>query len=76
MHRILAAAVVIAGLALSTPAAGQPAPKTTRAVRLTGAAPRIDGAMEEAVWATAVPIADFVAKLPIAFGMAGSSGAG
>ena len=38
---------------------------TARAVRIVGPTPRVDGAMEEAVWATAIPITDFVAKLPV-----------
>ena len=51
--------------ATAAPLQGQPTPKTARAVRLTGPAPRVDGVMDEALWTTATPITDFVTKLPI-----------
>jgi uncharacterized protein DUF5916/cellulose/xylan binding protein with CBM9 domain len=38
--------------------------KTARAVRVNGATPRIDGALDDAVWAQAPVIADFVQKIP------------
>ncbi|MBC8088033.1 MAG: carbohydrate binding family 9 domain-containing protein [Phycisphaerae bacterium] len=42
-----------------------PALKHARAARLTGAAPGIDGTLDEAVWSQAQPITDFVQKIPI-----------
>ncbi|HEY9227142.1 MAG TPA: hypothetical protein VIP11_10875, partial [Gemmatimonadaceae bacterium] len=41
-----------------------PSPKTARAVRIDGSAPRIDGALDDAVWAKAPVIADFIQKIP------------
>jgi hypothetical protein len=38
--------------------------KTARAVRVTGSAPRIDGSLDDAAWAQAPVIADFVQKIP------------
>ena len=59
--------ILIAAATSAAPASAQaqPAPKTARAVRIAGPTPRVDGAMDEAVWATAIPITDFVAKLPV-----------
>ncbi len=61
------AATLVILIMTATPASaqGQPAPKTARAVRIAGPTPRVDGVMDEAVWATAIPITDFVAKLPV-----------
>jgi len=42
-----------------------PAAHIARATRLAGAAPRIDGSLDEAAWRTATPIRDFVQKVPI-----------
>ncbi len=56
---------VLTALASSSIAVAQSAPKTARAVRIAGAVPRIDGAMDEPIWASAAPISDFVAKLPV-----------
>jgi hypothetical protein len=39
--------------------------KAARANRLTGPAPRIDGVLDDSVWATVRPIDDFVEKIPI-----------
>jgi hypothetical protein len=38
--------------------------KTARAVRVTGAAPRIDGSLDDPAWSQAPVIADFVQKVP------------
>ncbi len=43
----------------------QTAPKVARAIRIVGAAPRVDAVLEEATWATAIPITDFVEKVPV-----------
>jgi hypothetical protein len=65
---------VVCALLAVTDAAGQAAPtdsvtwptmKRATAVRLQGAAPRIDGVLDDAVWAQAVPITDFVQKDPV-----------
>ena len=40
-------------------------PKVGRAARLTGAPPRIDGVLDDPVWAQAPVIADFVQKIPV-----------
>ncbi len=48
-----------------SPLPAQNAPKTARAVRITGPAPKIDGLMDEAAWASAMPINDFVEKVPV-----------
>jgi hypothetical protein len=45
-------------------AAPSPA-KLARAARLAGAAPRIDGALDDAVWAGAPVVSDFVQKIPV-----------
>lgn len=39
--------------------------KHARATRLTGSAPSIDGTMDDAAWAQAQPITDFVQKIPV-----------
>jgi hypothetical protein len=39
--------------------------KTARAARLAGAAPHIDGVLDDAAWATAPAITDFVQKIPV-----------
>jgi hypothetical protein len=41
------------------------APKTARAVRMTEAAPRVDGVLDDPVWQQAPVITDFVQKLPL-----------
>src|SRR3954464_14244165 len=52
-------------LTMSAPGAAQsPAPKTARAVRVDGAAPRIDGVLDDATWSRALAITDFVQKIP------------
>ncbi|HEX8320235.1 DUF5916 domain-containing protein [Longimicrobium sp.] len=72
---MLAAALVLAGGAgqpavaqENTPAAGARreagARKQARAVRVEGRPPAIDGRLDEAAWAQATPISDFVQKLP------------
>ena len=66
--RISRATILLAGLSASLlvqSAHSQPAPKTARAVRIAGPVPRIDGLMDDAGWTAAVPIADFVEKLPV-----------
>lgn len=66
-HRFRPSLSLLAVLVVAAPAVlpAQPVPKSARATRITGQAPRVDGVMEEAVWATATPITDFVAKLPV-----------
>ena len=39
--------------------------KTARAVRVSGPAPRIDGALDDPAWAQARTISDFVQKIPV-----------
>ncbi len=39
--------------------------KHAQATRVTGAAPRIDGTLDDAAWAQAQPITDFVQKIPV-----------
>ncbi len=66
--RISRATILLAGLSTllgARVAQSQPAPKTARAVRIAGPAPRIDGLIDDAAWAAAVPITDFVEKLPV-----------
>ena len=41
------------------------APKTARAVRITGEPPRIDGNLDDAAWFRAPVISDFVQKIPV-----------
>ena len=41
-----------------------PSNKTAHAVRIAGAAPHIDGALDDAIWSTAPVISDFVQKIP------------
>ncbi len=60
---LLLAGAVSGGLTGPLPA--QTAPKTARAVRITGPAPKIDGQMDDAAWAGAQPISDFVEKVPV-----------
>jgi Domain of unknown function (DUF5916) len=45
--------------------AQQAPPKVARAVRVTGASPRIDGALDDAAWSDAGVISDFVQKIPV-----------
>ena len=42
----------------------QSPPKSTRASRLTGQAPQIDGLLDDAAWAGATVISDFVQRDP------------
>ena len=42
-----------------------PGAKQARAVRLTGAPPRVDGRLDEEVWRQGQPITDFVQKEPV-----------
>jgi hypothetical protein len=48
----------------STVVAGQGATKHAHAQRIVGAAPRIDGALDDGAWSTAPVISDFVQKTP------------
>ena len=45
--------------------AQSPPAKIAHAVRLTGAAPRIDGVLDDAAWSQAPTISDFVQKIPV-----------
>ena len=56
---------IIAVILFSAPVLGQGSPKSAQAIRLVGRAPRIDGALDEPVWATATPIVDFLEKVPV-----------
>lgn len=47
------------------PAARAASTKIARATRVAGAAPHVDGALDDAVWSSAQPISDFVQKIPI-----------
>ncbi len=60
---ILLSGTVACGIAPRLEA--QAAPKTARAVRIAGPAPKIDGLMDDAAWAGAQPITDFVEKVPV-----------
>ena len=55
----LVVAVPLAAVAQRSPA------KTARAVRITGPAPRIDGALDDSAWAHAPAVSDFVQKIPV-----------
>ncbi len=64
IRHALAAALLLA--AAPTIAHTQtPSTKSARAVRISGAAPRIDGALDDAVWSQATAITDFVQKIPV-----------
>ncbi|MBL0169961.1 MAG: carbohydrate binding family 9 domain-containing protein [Gemmatimonadaceae bacterium] len=60
------AMVVVALPWLRSVAGAQTAPalKHARATRVTGSAPRIDGALDDAAWDHAQPVSDFVQKIP------------
>lgn len=62
-------AVVVAAATLAASAVAQRPVKDARAVRLTGPAPQIDGVLDDAAWAAAVPITDFEEKVPIEGGV-------
>jgi uncharacterized protein DUF5916/cellulose/xylan binding protein with CBM9 domain len=65
--QLLRATLVVA-IVLATPdalCAQSASSKVARAARLSGEAPRIDGALDEAAWAAAPAIADFVQKIPV-----------
>ncbi|MEP6619584.1 MAG: DUF5916 domain-containing protein [bacterium] len=63
---LVAALSVALGCATSTVGAAQATTsKTARAVRISGTAPRIDGRLDDAAWAQARPISDFVQKIPV-----------
>lgn len=51
-------------MAVAQPLSSQSPPKSTRASRLTGPPPHIDGVLDDAAWATAIVISDFVQKDP------------
>lgn len=56
--------IAILAVAAVHPVAAQSVPKLTRASRLTGPPPQVDGLLDDAVWATAPIISDFVQKDP------------
>jgi hypothetical protein len=78
MHLSLArswsSALLVLVIAAPMPAAGQapmgPSPKKAQAVRLTGSVD-IDGRLDEAIWASAPAISDFVLKEPVQGGEPG-----
>ena len=57
-------AVLASVVALATSGAQGAPIKSARAARLAGAPPRIDGVLDDAAWAQAPVIADFVQKIP------------
>ncbi len=63
----LITAAGLMGVALAKPVslAAQEAPKTARAVHVSGSSPTVDGFLEDAAWASAVPIRDFTQKVPL-----------
>jgi hypothetical protein len=69
VRRLLSLTAVVMASAIAgvtpSPVWGQIVPKTARAARLTGPAPRIDGSLGDEAWATALPITDFVEKVPV-----------
>ena len=63
LGRHLGAAVFVL-VAATENLAAQGSTKSARAIRITGSAPRIDGVLDDAAWANAPVIADFVQKIP------------
>ncbi len=65
--RFLPPVFVVGMLGLTTLAAHAQTPpsKTARAVRIIGAAPSIDGRLDDAAWSAATVISDFVQKIPV-----------
>src|ERR1041384_4142005 len=43
--------------------------KTAQAARLRSSPPRIDGALDDSAWSAAIPVSDFVQKLPVEGGL-------
>ncbi|MEQ1693662.1 MAG: DUF5916 domain-containing protein, partial [Gemmatimonas sp.] len=71
VHRLMLAPATFLIAATCSPAStswaqGTPSmpPKHARAVRITGPVPRVDGVLDEAAWAHAPTISDFVQKIP------------
>ncbi|MEO8449554.1 MAG: DUF5916 domain-containing protein [Gemmatimonadota bacterium] len=63
---VLAGRVPAVAAAQDPPPAGSKiAPKIAQATRVKGVSPRIDGVMDDEAWATAIPITDFVEKVPV-----------
>ena len=65
---VAARITLLAAFVLATPFAAlaqTSPPKTARAVRIIGPAPRIDGVLDDAAWSQAPAISDFVQKIPI-----------
>ena len=60
-HVALFALALVCGQTVSAQSVAQ---KTARAARLSGAQPRIDGQLDDAAWAQAPLISDFVQKIP------------
>jgi hypothetical protein len=59
-------ALAVASLVVAQAGIAQTASqKTARATRLTGQPPRIDGALDDAVWSSTPAITDFVQKIPV-----------
>ena len=63
--RYIAVAAVVCVGSLPEAAAAQSSSKRARAVRIADRAPAVDGLLDDAVWSTAVPIDDFVEKVPV-----------
>jgi hypothetical protein len=66
IHPAITRSALIAILTVATAHAlvAQSPPKSTRASRLTGQAPQIDGLLDDAAWARATVISDFVQRDP------------
>ncbi|MBB4636123.1 DUF5916 domain-containing protein [Longimicrobium terrae] len=60
-----AACALCAGCFLFRPAAAQTPRKQQQAVRVSGAAPQVDGRLDDAAWAAAPVLSDFVQKEPV-----------
>ena len=71
LRSLLALALPLSIVAVSSVATAHHLPaqvvatKAARAVRITGAAPRIDGVLDDPIWSTAPVIGDFVQKVPV-----------
>ncbi|HLM69302.1 MAG TPA: hypothetical protein VK358_17310, partial [Longimicrobium sp.] len=63
--RAAACAFCAASLFIRSADAQTPARKQQQAVRITGAAPQVDGRLDDAAWAAAPVMSDFVQKEPV-----------
>jgi len=63
--RYIRCAICFAALIATRPAFAQPSPKRAAATRLGGAAPKIDGRLDDGAWAGVAPIEDFEQQTPV-----------